>query len=280
MITEEKVVFLHIPKTGGAAMEKFFYKQLDNKRNFFLSFFGHDDSKKYKDSLSTIKTNQCMIESIWYNSELQERLKNSAHFKQAKLLLGHTTYSIKDLFPEYTFKFITIIREPIERTTSNIAQLTRNKGYPQVRFGSYIIDHELYSDGYWNDISRILDKGLPVKGLLRHENCFLENGMCRVIQGDKYLSEHMSIDMDIIEENLQHICVAKYDDFNNTLQHCLDRYNIPIDMSLNTAASNGKPAPINTAKQKYGQNYNAPQKILDWVEKNNQLDINLYQKLI
>jgi len=40
-----KVVFLHTPKTGGGAMEYFFYEQFKSNRNYFVSFFGVDDSR-------------------------------------------------------------------------------------------------------------------------------------------------------------------------------------------------------------------------------------------
>jgi len=33
-----KVVFLHTPKTGGGAMEYFFYEQFKSNRNYFVYF--------------------------------------------------------------------------------------------------------------------------------------------------------------------------------------------------------------------------------------------------
>lgn len=278
IITKDKVVFLHIPKTGGGAMQHFFYSQLKNHRNYFLSFFGQDDSAQHNDSLSTQGTNQCLIESIWYNQKIVDKLKNSPHFKMSKLLLGHTTYSFKELFPEYKFKFITVIREPIERTISNIIQLTK-KNAKILKFGKTEIAHDLYSKEYWQSIKNILSNGLPIQGLLRHENLFLSNIITRVFQGDKYLVEEMVPDLEIAKINAKDICISYYDNYNNSLQKCFDNLNIPINMSNNKKASEGSPKPSD-AKKLHGKYYGAPDKVIEIVNSLNFTDIQLYNYLL
>lgn len=277
IITKDKIIFLHIPKTGGGAMQHFLYNQLKDKRNYFLSFFGHDDSLKNQDILSTSGGNQCLIESIWYNKKLVEKFDNSPHFKMSKLLLGHTTYSFQDLFPEYNFKFISVIREPVERTISNIIQLTK-KGKNELWFGKVRTSHELYSKGYWDFIKDILSNDLPIPGLLRHENLFLSNIMARIFQGDKFLSQTMQCDLDIVKNNLNNISIAFFDNFNSSLQKCFDQHNIPINMSLNKNAADGLPKP-NEAKKKYGKFYNAPDSVMEIVSEWNKIDLELYRYL-
>lgn len=278
IITKDKVVFLHIPKTGGGAMQHFLYNQLKDQRNYFLSFFGHDDSLKHKDELSTNGNNQCLIESIWYNKKIVDKFENSPHFKMSKLLLGHTTYSFKELFPEYNFKFISVVREPIERTISNIVQLTK-KGKNDLSFGKAKTNHKLYSKEYWDFIKDILVNGLPIPGLLRHENLFLSNIITRVFQGDKYLPETIEPNIEIAKQNMQNICIAFFDKYNESLQECFDNFNIPIDMSLNKRASGGSPTP-SEAKKNNGKFYNAPDSIIDIIIDWNKIDIQLYKDII
>lgn len=274
----DKVVYLHIPKTGGAAMEYFFYDQLKCHRNYFLSFFGHDDSKVFHDELATSGSNHCLIESLWYNEPLVKKLANSPHFQSSVLLFGHTTYSIKDMFPEYSFRFISTIRDPIERTISNIIQLTVDmKTY--LKFGAYQIHSPLYSNEYWKSIYDILSHGFPIKGLMRHENLFLQNCMTRIFQGDKYLPQRIELDINKAIENSKNICIANFNDFNNTLQNCMNINNIPIDMSGNIRAKNGSPS-YSKDKEKYGKYYNATKDIIRTITDINLIDIELYNYLL
>lgn len=280
-INTNKIVFLHIPKTGGAAMQYYFYDQLKSRRNYFLSFFGHDDSRFFNDNRSTKDSNHCLIESIHKNPKLIERFKNSEHFKEATLLFGHTTVSIEQLFPEYTFKYLAMIRDPIERTVSNIVQFTKPiKDSNYCTFGKNTIEYAKYSKEFWNSISTILNNQFPVNGLLVHENCYLSNCMTRIFSGDNYLSYDNTIDHSIALSNIydKNIQIGTYNEFNTSLQRCLDYYNIPIDMSKNNKAASGEPSP-NKHKSEYGRFYGATDDVLEWVTRHNQNDIILYRKL-
>ena len=110
---QKKFAYIHIPKTGGAAMQNYFYDQLKQYRNYFLSFFGHDDSRFFDDDRSTHGSNQCLIESIHKNQKLVDKFKNSVHFKESKLLFGHITVSIEELFRDYSFQYFAVVRDPI-----------------------------------------------------------------------------------------------------------------------------------------------------------------------
>lgn len=280
MEEKEKVVFLHVPKTGGAAMDRFLYKQCRPfRRNFYLSFFGNDDSKFIHDDRSTQREygNRFVIERLFADDEIVDALRASRHFREAKLLLGHTTCRFGSRFPEYSFRYLTVLREPCERTISNIAQFSARcpEGF---KFGDYRTSAKKYSDEYWEFIYRILTREYPVAGLLVHENLYLRNCMTRVLAGGRYLDVHEKPNLMKALVSAQHVRVSFYEDFNAQLQRSFDALGIPIDMSMNERGQGGEPRPAE-AKRQHGRFYNAPQKLLDFVAEQNQVDLQLYDTL-
>ena len=276
-----KVVFLHTPKTGGGAMEYFFYEQFKSNRNYFVSFFGVDDSRFNNDELVTKRKggNHCLIEGIFKNPELVEDFKNSPHFQQSKVLFGHTTYGLGELFPEYNFEYLTVLREPIERTISNIAQFSNiMKNNEYVKFGAHVTKHDKFSDEYWDFIYDVLTKEYPTRGLLVHENMYLRNCMTHILAGSKYLDVNEVANIDLALKNSENIKISFFDNFNEGIQKSFDELNISIDMSKNIKAKHGKPQD-NPNKTKHGKYYNAPQNIIDFVIEHNQTDIKLYETL-
>jgi hypothetical protein len=278
---KNKIVYLHIPKTGGAAMQYYFYDQVKHLRNYFLSFFGHDDSRFFEDERSTKGTNHCLIEAIHKNPKILEKFKSSVHFDECSLLFGHTTVAIESLFPEYNFQYLTVIRDPIERTISNIIQFTKPiKDSNNSSFARYTIDADKYSIEFWNQMYEILEKKLYLNNLLVHECCYLSNCMTRVLAGDEYLvnSANTNIDQARINIASKNIKIGYYHKFNISLQKCLDHYNIPINMSKNYKAKGGEPEP-NKFKSQFGKYYGATEAVIDWVIKNNMDDITIYKEL-
>ncbi|MHB2032555.1 MAG: hypothetical protein ACYCVE_04170 [Gemmatimonadaceae bacterium] len=138
MLEAEKVVFLHTPKAGGTALAHYFNERSRAiRRNYFLSFAGVDDSRFIRDDLSTQREfgNRCLIERAFEDRAAMRELKASLHFQQAKLLFGHATVALGDLFPGYRFRYFTVLREPIERTVSNITQFSAVCDGGVVKFG-------------------------------------------------------------------------------------------------------------------------------------------------
>ena len=291
-MTTNKVVYIHTPKTGGASMEYFFYNQLKAAgRNYFLSFFGEDDSgpahrqfQYYNDELVTGRKNgnHCRIETIHKDPKLAKELRESNHFKQSVMLFGHTTTALNRVFPEYDFKYIMVLRDPIERTISNISQfsppLVKDPG--TIKFGAYLCnDVEKFSDKYWNFIYDILIREHPIRGLMVHENHYLRNCMTIMLQGAEYLDHTSDVpNVKLALENTSKTRISLYSDYNNGLQKTFDHYDIPIDMSLNTFASGGNPTKTRV-KKKLGKYLNAPQKVIDFVKEHNQSDITLYDTI-
>lgn len=232
-----KVIYLHIPKTGGAVMEYYFYNQTKQiRRNYFLSFFGVDDSRYIQDEHSTTGRpygNHCVIETIFSNKPLQSSLFSSPHFKQSKLLFGHTVYDWSRILPKYTFEYVTVVRDPIDRVISNILQYTNiSLKTGQTRLGKFITP-EKNSPEYWDFVYRALSEHGGIPGLLPHENMNFKNCQTRVFEGQDLSVYKEDVNLETAKKNSQKINFSFFDDFNEGLQKSFDKLSIPIDMSRN-----------------------------------------------
>lgn len=264
---KNKIVYLHIPKTGGAAMEYYFYNQTKNlRRNYFLSFFGVDDSRFIKDDLSTQRKNgnHCLIESLFSNKKLQLEFEASIHFKQSKLLFGHTVYGWDRIFPNYNFNYVTVIREPIERTISNILQYTTVFPNGFTKFGAFKLPPKNSSE-YWEEIYLILTNNRRIQGLLPHENMNFKNCQVRVFEGQDLAIYREDVNLDLAIENATKIQYSLYDSFNEGIQKSFNKLDTPIDMSRNHVPNK--------------KNRSVPQKIVDLLLDWNAKDIQFYNIL-
>ena len=280
-VEKNKIIFLHIPKTGGRFLQKFLYHHTKKiRRNYFLSFTGFDDSAHFNDEHSTKRKhgNKCLIETIHNRPEIVDMYNNSPHFKQSKLLMGHTTYSFGRLFPEYNFNYVTVIREPIIRTLSNILQFTTSKN-GKVYFGRNSDNLIVGTNKYWDFMYEIIKNQYPIKGFMIHENLFLRNIQTRILQGSEFSSYDEILNLDIAVENSKNIKYSFFDDFNKGLQKSFDFYKIPINMSLNEIAEKGLPKTQENKQNKLGMYYGADKKMVDLIRQLNDIDIKLYNKL-
>lgn len=276
----DKIVFLHVPKTGGGFLEDYFYNQCKNNRNFFLSFNGLDDSRMYSDERSTDhpKGNKCVIESIFRTGkeETISRFKNSPHFKESKLIMGHTTVALEELFPEYKFRYIAVLREPILRTLSNFLQFSHyNSVKKECSFAKYTSKYKPLTFDYWNWIHDIIINNYPLDTLMIHENHYLSNCQTKILQGSRYQDKYEFPNLKKAKEQLDITYYSLFEDFNTGLQKNLNKLNLPIDMSDNGMGTK-TPIPQTTKQNKYGDFYNAPQKMIDLVTEMNRVDIELY----
>jgi len=275
-VEKDKILFLHTPKAGGGAMEKFLYGQLRTvRRNYFLSFNGKDDSlfAPGEDSTPRPDANKCVIERIFETPSLADEFANSPHFQQAKLIFGHATFSLPELFPRYRFRHLLVVREPIERTISNIAQFSPQGASDVLKFGAYYTRAEKYSAAYWDFLYDILTKEYPVEDLLIHENLYLRNCMTHILQGSRYLDVHEPANLHLAWANAMRAEVSFYDDFNAGLQRSFDALGVPVNM-----AQNAWPG-VSKAKQRHGRYLNAPPKVVEFVADHNETDRRLYDLL-
>jgi len=280
-IENNKVVFLHMPKTGGGAMRYLFYDETKKiRRNYMFNLNGYDDSKYYNDGKSFNHGSGSNSELIHQNPKKVEEYKNHQHFKECKLIFGHVSFSFGELFPEYNFEYITVVREPIIRALSNIIQFAPSDGN-MVRIGNnseVCKNCEVGSKKYWDFIYELLSN-YPIEGIMVHNNHGLTNCQTRVFQGVKYDNIDEEVDLDKAIENSKHIHYSFFNNFNEGLQRSFDLTNIPIDMSKNKKASKGLPSSQKDKQKVMGEYYGADKKIIDLVKELNDKDIKLYEYL-
>lgn len=280
IIEREKVLFLHIPKTGGSGLALLLFQQLSKvRRNYFLSFTGRDDSDFFHDQFSTPRAggNRCVIETIFANPALVEEFRASPHFQQAKLLFGHTTTAFGPLFPAYNFRCLAVVREPIQRALSNILQFsTLRDGL--LTLGSQPLRGTKASPEYWQDVLTLLRREFPVPGLARHENLFLRDCMTRVLMGSRYLDLDEPADHDRALEGAASTRISFFDDFNAGLQRSFDALGVPADLSRN-ARADGRPVTESRLSRELGPHFGAPPEMIEFVAEHNQVDARLYASL-
>ena len=99
-MTEQKLVFLHVPKSAGSTIKKIFRKQY-KKETFFLPG-KHPDLNILKDRLTS---------------------KNNI-----ALCFGHMDFGIHDIIGE-EYKYATIVRSPVERVISHYYYVKREPSH-------------------------------------------------------------------------------------------------------------------------------------------------------
>lgn len=267
-----------MPKTGGGAMEHFFREQFARiRRNYFLSFNGNDDSRIYDDALRTRRSNgnRCVAEFLAQDPALRRKLARSPHFLQAQIVFGHQTTLLGALFPDFRWRYISVLRDPVERAISNLVQFS--SPHTGSRLGSEIFDAPRCSPEYWEQVRRILARGLPVPGLLVHENYYISNAMTHVLAGNAYRHHGRRPDIFVALAMAFQMQLALYENFNAGLQRCFDALGVPIVMAENTRADEASPR--SAARAALGRHYGAPPDVIALVAQLNAVDIQLYDIL-
>ncbi|MGB5982842.1 MAG: sulfotransferase family 2 domain-containing protein [Nonlabens sp.] len=101
--SEKNIIFLHLPKNAGTTFKSILSKYYD-KENIFQ--VGYNSS------------------GIWNMEELKSSPKEE--LAKINLLQGHFNYGIHEIF-ERDFRYITMLRNPIERTISFYNYIRRQK---------------------------------------------------------------------------------------------------------------------------------------------------------
>src|SRR5258708_9786374 len=114
--SDTKVVFIHIPKTGGSTLNGLLQKQYG--RNAIYS----TDSKAVEKSLEAFK-------------QLDPSQRDEIQF-----LVGHTPFSASATLPG-NYLYFTLLREPVERVISLYYHILRRTDHPL---------HEIISSNNWS----------------------------------------------------------------------------------------------------------------------------------
>ena len=110
-----KIGFVHAPRTGGTYIESL----LSSKGpEFFINFFGTPENQK-ENKIS-------LIEKISGDKKGQQKLLKIPNWETAQIFSGHFSLNISEYLPkEYHYEYITIIRNPVDRTYSFVKKITR-----------------------------------------------------------------------------------------------------------------------------------------------------------
>jgi len=79
---QRKIVFLHIPRTGGVALESYLYCLRPDDPYWFFSFFGLDSPQN---------ANRVVIESMTRGDKTHLAVRSNVHFQLATVVAGHVS---------------------------------------------------------------------------------------------------------------------------------------------------------------------------------------------
>jgi hypothetical protein len=224
-----KIIFIHIPKTAGSTFISILRKVYNGDKIFLIS------------GGSAVPSNYQYEVALLNFTRLDKKILD-----KVELLAGHMPVVINDKTSE--FKFITFLRNPIERVVSDYKYITTNFGNPL---------HLLV-----NDIS-ISDY------VSRNEDLQLDNLQTRLISG-KLEGEITCSDVEIarrvIKDHFAFVGFTEY--FNISLIYFRDRLNWPKNLIFKKENITKKSNLIITDKD------------LTAIEKYNKFDMQLYNECL
>lgn len=270
-VQRHKIAFLHIPKTGGAALEHFLRHLYPDDPHWYFSFFGLDSSNG---------RNQVLIEAMQPGDSEQRRIASSAHFQNAHVVAGHFSANLTELFPDYSFQYFTILREPVSRVISNIYQYSSSaaNGQPARFAGRSVPDKISATAAYWAAVGSILREANfgRVFGLMPHESMMLNNGMCRMLAGAPLHTYTPQVSVRAALDRSTAMTLAWFSDFNASVTSALASVGIPLVLDARTnSRGTGSPTEHSNRPPDYG----CPDDVRHLIARMNQGDLDLYRTL-
>jgi hypothetical protein len=268
-LNKSKIALMHIPRTGGTALGSHLFHQTRADPTYFFSFFGLDSSGG---------ANRVVVERLRSGDEDHRRLMANDHFLASRVVMGHFSRDLANVFDQMDFRFATVLREPVDRTISMIYKYTADLG-DRCRFGELPVPSKSREpDAYWDEIHRILcTAGAgPIPGLLPHENTVMFDGMCHMVAGSPLHTYSPSVDFGVVERHLPTFRFGLFQRFNETVSVLLRHLDLPIVLDERTNYGGGG-NPVDRAGHR--PFYGAPAKVIALVRARNENDLRLYDRV-
>lgn len=212
-IMNDKIGFLHIPRTGGTYLEALLCSMGPDK---FINFFGTPQNQQ--------ENKIGLIENISRDIGRQNKLQNIPNWSTAELFSGHFSLNISDFLPKkYQYKYITILRNPVNRVVSFIKKVTSSKNFHK----SIASNCEIGSAKFWNNFIEYYTHNKN-DGLMPHEIHGFSNYMTKAIAGLDLSKPNITINNDIYnlaKNNLNKMAyIGKFENYQDTVYNILSLF--------------------------------------------------------
>jgi hypothetical protein len=249
---KQKLGFLHIPRTGGTYLESIISEKLNP--TLFINFFGTpNDQRPNKISI---------VENIAKDKRKQIDINKLQHWKTCKVFSGHFSLNIEKYLPkEYSYKYFTIVRDPLDRVISFVKKVTTSR-----TFRDYLCeDGAVGDDNFWYNYKIYVQEQKTV-GLMPHERNGFNNYMTKVFAGLDLSNPYIEVDNNIynmaIANLSKFVFIGKFEQYPESVSSILNICN--IQSQFTHRKSNPK---------------NIPSQVLDFIKERNRYDIKLYKKI-